>query len=532
MWHSLITQSERYKHWIVGMFFIIFLCLGVSIYRDYGLSGDNTHQKLLGEKSFNYIFYGDQELMDSRDIDHGPAFELVTTSLYKLMGMETDVQIYSFSELMVFLSFFVGAIFFYLLVQMRFNDWKVGLFGTLLLIVSPRIFESAFVNSKDIPFMVFSIISLYTLFKLDKKMRVWDAVIHGVVTGFLIAIRSLGIFMIGVTGLLLIFKLAVIFRGNSHQVGKHLLLFGAFLLLTVIVTYIFWPWLWPDPIGHFVYSVQSLSHYTTWNGQVLYMGQLYDPTKLPWHYTPVWIMVTTPLLYVFFAFVGGVYMIGRLVIEKINLMTFENRFDLITLCWIGAPLMAVAIFHSVLYSGWRHMFFIYPAILIVTLYGFIRFSGSLKKNFNSRLLSTMLNMALILSIVGTMWSMVVYHPYESTYFTILAGKNLKSARFRYGLDLYGLCAKEALEYLVDQNEPQHMLVYPSSVIFQRSAVIIPMYKRSRITWTGDFNKADFFVGAYMDRREAFIVPENYKLVYSVARGGVNLCVVYKNMDEK
>jgi hypothetical protein len=127
--------------------------------------------------------------------------------------------------------------------------------------------------------------------------------------------------------------------------------------------------------------------------------------------------------------------------------------------------------------------------------------------------------------------MAINHPYESMYFNILAGRNLRSAKFRYGLDFYGLCAKEAVDYVLATATQEKIDIFPSISVVQRSTFLIPMTERSRIRWTGDFNIADYFIGAYTDQREDFVVPENYTLVYTVERGGANLCVVYKNRDD-
>ena len=148
-------RFEQHKNWIVFFFFLIYFICGCLIYRDYGIAVDDVPQKLLGEQSFDYIFHGNPDLLSSRDKDHGAAFELTATYLYKVLGLHTDVQIYYFRHLAGFISFYIGTIFFFLLIKLRFKNWKLGLLGSLLLILSPRIFESSFVNSKDIPFMAF-----------------------------------------------------------------------------------------------------------------------------------------------------------------------------------------------------------------------------------------------------------------------------------------------------------------------------------------------------------------------------------------
>jgi hypothetical protein len=184
-----------------------------------------------------------------------------------------------------------------------------------------------------------------------------------------------------------------------------------------------------------------------------------------------------------------------------------------------------------LYNGWRHMFFIYPAMLIIATTGLNWFSKALASGFSSKFPSLVLNASVIISMLGTIAAMVVFHPYEGTYFTIFAGKNLKSARYRYGLDFYGLCAKEALDFVIEQSERQQIVILPSSIVVQRSAVLVPLNERSRIRWTGDFNLADYFIGIQLDSREPFNIPESFKPVYRVERQGIDLCVVYQTRDD-
>ncbi len=189
---NLLGKVEKSHKWIVIVFFSLYLVIGLLIFNDYGLAVDDSAQKLLGDQSFNYIFKGQPDLLISRDRDHGAAFELTITILYTILNLKTDVQIYYFRHLAAFLAFFTSTIFFYRLLKMRFENWKLALLGTTFLILSPRIFESSFVNTKDIPFMAFSIISLYTLFVYDRSRRPRDAIIHGAVTGYMIAIRPVG----------------------------------------------------------------------------------------------------------------------------------------------------------------------------------------------------------------------------------------------------------------------------------------------------------------------------------------------------
>jgi hypothetical protein len=185
-------------------------------------------------------------------------------------------------------------------------------------------------------------------------------------------------------------------------------------------------------------------------------------------------------------------------------------------------------FQSSLYSGWRHMFFIYPAMLVMTIGGILCLFKTIKTGFNGKFPVTILKAALIMSLIGTTASMIVYHPYEGLYFTIFAGKNLKSANYRYGLDFYGLCTKQALDYLVKYTGDDPIKIFPSTALIIRNAYLLKMEERSRIEWTGDYDAADYFFGVMLDQRTPFVIPDGYEQFYSVTEGKVDLCVIYRN----
>ena len=61
-------------------------------------------------------------------------------------------------------AFFAFSVFIFFLIGKKiFKDWKIGLLGSLFLIISPRIFAHSFYNPKDIPFLSAYIIAIYTL---------------------------------------------------------------------------------------------------------------------------------------------------------------------------------------------------------------------------------------------------------------------------------------------------------------------------------------------------------------------------------
>ena len=132
------------------IFFAALLLVGLGVFRDYGVSWDERVQREYGEKVYNYVTAGDRELFTDRHRYYGPVIEFALFSLEKALDLEDTRQVYLMRHLAVFLMFWLGAVFFYFLCKHEFKSWKLGILGSILLILSPRIFAHAFYNSKDI----------------------------------------------------------------------------------------------------------------------------------------------------------------------------------------------------------------------------------------------------------------------------------------------------------------------------------------------------------------------------------------------
>ena len=202
---------------------------------------DDPNQKALGEYAYDYIFHGDLTLLRHTDRYYGVFFELLLTHIARVLKLTTNREIYFLRHLGVFLAFYSGLLCFYFLVKKITRDWKWGLLGSLFLLISPRIFENAFYNSKDIPVMVVSILSVYTLINFHEKRSLRTLLIHSLVSGLLIALRIVGLYILVITILLLLIKFLVN-RINRHDTLSYMLYAGCYLLFSYLIIVLFWPY--------------------------------------------------------------------------------------------------------------------------------------------------------------------------------------------------------------------------------------------------------------------------------------------------
>ena len=226
-----------------------------------------------------------------------------------------------------------------------------------------------------------------------------------------------------------------------------------FLILTPFIITFFWPYLWQDPLGNFITIFKSLSNFDE-NIYNFYLGQYISAKNLPWHYPIVWIFISTPPFYTILFIVGFVFMILRFMrrVFKIEENDYYNNFwkgkkelqDLIFFFSFIIPLFLVIALNSTLYNGWRHLYFIYPSFLMMSLLGLhiikILF---FKKNKNLLLI---LSFLLLLPTITWMFK---YHPYQNVYFNILAGKDFNN---KFELDYWGLSNVNALKYIAENGD--------------------------------------------------------------------------------
>ena len=503
----------------VFLFFGALLLAGLGLFRSYGVPWDEAPQRDLGIQTYSYVFAGDETLLASRDRNYGPVFEFLLVLPEKALALKDARDIIFARHLGVFIVFYTGVVFFYLLAGRIFRSWKFALLGSLFLVLSPRVFANAFYNSKDIPCMAFFIISAYTMVRfLDRKTPA-AALTHGLACAVLVDIRIVGVIMPLLTLFLLVDDLWTK-RAVREERNKILADIPLFLTALGLFTVLFWPVLWRDPVGNFIRAFKEMSYYP-FTVTVLYAGKYMDSTGVPWHYVPVWLSISTPLLYVVFFMAGLVVLAGKLV-RNAKKRDPVTREELIFLYWFFAPVAAVMALGSALYDAWRQMFFIYPAFLLISMTGlkavFERLSGAAGKALKAAFIAI-----VAACLLQTVFFMAGYHPHQNVYFNALAG-SMTEAKSDFDLDYWGLSYRKALEYIAANDDGKVVTVYAANFPGILNSFILPRGDRKRLVFVDDPAKAKYFVSAYRWHKEEYPYPNE---VYSVKVGPAKIAVVYK-----
>lgn len=516
--------EKRYKL-IVILFFLIFLLIGIFIYGDYGISWDEPLQRNIGIVSVNYIMDNDQLLLISTDRDHGPIFEVLLITIERIFNLSNNSRaIYFMRHLVTFLLFYASIFFFYKLCKHKFKNWKIGLLGSLFLILSPRIFAHSFYNSKDIPFLALFIISIYTLIRYLNNKTWYNAIFHAIACAFLIDIRILGIIVPLFTYYFFIADLLMV-KDPKIKTPKAILSFIIYITLLISCIILFWPTLWTGPFHNFIEAYKSMRGYL-WPGSVLYIGNFINSMNLPWHYIPVWIVISTPILYTA-GFTIGCFITIKLLLKNPIQSYIKQRNDYIFILWFFMPLATVILLKSTLYDAWRHMFFIYPAFLILSLTGLISSFNFIKiklKGPGFKIISTVFILIIASSLIYTAQFMIRYHPYQNVYFNPLAGRDMKVIKNNFELDYWGLSYREALEYILENDKGETIKIYVTEGVGFFNRNILKPGDKERLIYVENPEEANYFISNYRYHPDEYPYENEF---YSIEIGGAKIMIVYK-----
>jgi len=494
--------------------FAALLLLGILTFKDYGISWDEPMQLNTGRIAMQYVTGLDDALFSYRDRNYGTAFELVLTALERILGLTSRARaLFMMRHFANFLCFFLGVIFFYKLCMHRFRNWLMGLAGAFFLVLSPRIFANSFYNSKDIPFLSVFIISIYTLIRYLDKPTLERAGLHALACAILIDIRIVGVIVPFLTFVFAAYESIAV---RKAQALKSLLIDNAlvfYAILTTALTILLWPLLWRDPAANFMAAFNEMSYYN-FPYTVFYAGRYLGGRELPWHYLPVWILISTPLFYIAF------FPIGCFTL-------FRKRDDLLFMAWFFFPILAIIGLKSVLYDDWRQAYFAYPAFLLISMAGMERAFLFLKNRLGSKNLPFIMTGFVLTAVIclGPVAAfMIKYHPYQNVYFNTLAGKTMADVKKKFELDYWGLSYRKGLEYILANDKGNDIRVCVATKPGLFNALILPRKDACRLIYVEKPEDAEYFLTNYRWHPEDYPYKDER---YSIKIGNAKIMSVYK-----
>lgn len=455
--------------------------------QDYGMAWDEPAQREIGTVSYNYLFHGDQTLRTYHDQDYGVGFELPLIVMEKALGLEDTRRIFELRHLVSHL-FFILCLFcgFWLTYKLFGRVW-IAIAGVLMFVLHPVIYAHSFFNTKDIPFMGVFLICFLIIHIAYRSYRFTHFALLGLALGYLMNLRLMGVLLLM---LVIVFIIAdYIQQFKNPEVSRKILRSGLLMLLSFFAAlYFSWPYLYESPHDKLIGAFKNMSRFRL-NIDVLYFGEMVSSTQLPWHYIPVWLSITTPLFYLGLALTGIGLAFYRILQKPEDVFANDIRRHLIiyTASFI-LPIVAVIMLNSVLYDSWRHLFFVYPPLVMLALYGLSKIETHRTRHLVIPI--------LLVSFMASLTFMVRNHPHQHLYFnTLLSSKKENNIRHQFEMDYWGVSYLLAIEEVLRIDGSEQILINFSTRAGEFTAVEMLSEKdQQRILITEDNPK--YFITGY------------------------------------
>jgi len=535
--------KENHNAILIFILPIILVSIGLAVYRDFGISLDEEITRQNGLVTIKYIYdflftqnaEGFELVSNLPELEtywqrqYGTFFEVIVISIIEIVSeIKSFSEVFYYRHLMNHLLFLISIFCFYFLCLNIFKNKLYAFFGAAVLYTTPRIFAESFYNSKDLAFLSFFIFSIFFSIKFIKKANYYNAFLLSIFLGLSTNLRIVG-FYLGIL-VILFFLIEFLMKNKIDKEKINILIFLFFFQLVFL--YISWPFLWESPIHNFIYTLTSTQDASrSWGGHVFYLGNFYQVAHLPWHYPIVHFVATTPILISILIGCGFIQLslrfFKRLInIDGINLYKDiwrgeKEKIFLFLFFIIFIPIFIIFLADTIIYNSWRHLFFLYPPLILILVY----FLENISKKFRKRKISFYVKAILAIILINNIYNQVNLHPFQYIYFNSLFEKN---ANKLFEIDYWGLSNKQSLEVLVKNNleEDRILIGVASFTDLNLSRKMLDKKYKDRISITGqDFNNADFIfsnnhfeVNPNLDNK--YLIPKNFQKYTELKKGNI------------
>ena len=388
-------------------------------FRDYGLTWDEPNQMKYGELVLAYFRSGfaDKSCNEFQDLRfYGPLFESVAAAAYQSTGLpKADVR-----HLLNAATGLLTVLGVMRIARLFERPWLPSLAG-LALALWPRFYGHSFNNSKDIPFACAFCWAMWAMarYRIGAR-RLRDAAWVGLAIGIALAVRPGGV-------LLLAFLPLALWPRAEPVVRQSPVLWAALIVAIAWTTMVLpWPWAHESPIGHPLLAIARSADIPS-ERPVLFEGQLLLENALPRYYLPKYLLITTPPFCLILLALG------------LPVAWRAGPVGRLTLAWLLLPIGFVVARRPPLYDEIRHFLFLLPAGALLAALGADAARGAASTRFGRW------GLGVALLLLEPLPRLVSLHPYQASYFNLLAGGGDLS--LRYDTDYWLSSYREAILWI-------------------------------------------------------------------------------------
>lgn len=374
-------------------------------------------------------------------IYYGPLVNLTTAFVNKYIS---PFPVYETRHLIISLFALIGFIYTAMVLRMLLH-WRAAVLGIMFIALTPTIFGHSMNNQKDIPFLSFYIMSFFYILQFVRqlpKVKPETIFMMGISGGLLMSVRIAGLLSFAYLGLFTATFFLWAVRNKKIRFGIHSIIeYLKPLLISFCIAYAITISLWPaahaKPFKHPFEALSNFEKFGLVHIYEIFEGTRYYMKDFPWYYLPKSISISIP-----------VFVLLGLAIFLVNtpkwIKSKQSSLLLMTGFVFIFPLLYIIYKDSTVYSSWRHVLFVYPPILILSVIGW-------EKLFQIRIKAIRwfgIGILLTLALKTEYW-MYKNHPYQYMYYNELVG-GVKGAYGKYELDYWTQSPKEAVKWILDQ----------------------------------------------------------------------------------
>ena len=519
-----ITVARRLDALAIGVL-VLTGVVAAATFRDYGLGWDDYTHSQYGDLLVSLYSSG---FADKRALSfvnlymYGGGFDLFAALAAKILPF----GLFETRRLMGAAVGIVGLFVTWRLGR-RLGGPLAGLIGLILLATCPLYYGHMFINAKDGPFAVTSVIALLGIVRaFEEYPRATPATVAltGIGVGLAVGSRVMGGFAVLDALLPLAFIVAVRARVSAPkparaECGSFLLAFLPGIILAYLVMGLVWPWSVVAPLNPF-HAVEYFSNFFEKPWRELFNGQLIPVPDMPRSYVPTLVALQLPEILLALGLSGIAGAIAAVATRDRG--SAGHRAALLAVVLAATlPILITIAARPAMYNGIRHFVFVLPPFAAL---------GGLAGAWIARRLEAFGRAApvagalvLVVGAVSPVVAMARLHPYEYTHFNRIAG-GAAGARPRFMLDYWGLSLTQASRGLraliAERGEQPPRGTWTVAVCGPHPPVTVALGPQFTTTWNP--KGADFA----MMLGEFYCAKLDAPVLFEVVRDGVVYARVY------
>lgn len=342
-----------------------FLLLGIVTRDWYGVSWDEPLHRQWGEIAWAYLVTGNEQILERIEGGgqfYGPLYYMLNYGMSQVARNVPGVHTAAANHLLTLVTASAGVLCTGLLVHKLFGRTAAVAALTLLCLLPPFVAHAQY-NPKDIPLATLVVACLLFAAPAYREMRKRDALLAGVFFGLAVAMKPSALVLVPIIGGAVAAD-ALVRRPLDVAALMRLVAIAAAGAAAGLV--VGWPTLLRRP-DMLLGSIRYFASGQFWDGEVLYFGTLTTATELPWHYAPVMLAMSIPVVSLALTGVGAALAARRALTRH---AVFEHT---LLLLWVALPLAMFMKPGLARYDGMRQLFFVVPAVAILGGIGWAAF---------------------------------------------------------------------------------------------------------------------------------------------------------------